>query len=283
MYLIRFLFTSLVTMLPLLMHVALAGDARGKSAPLKENEDAAALVAPEKLTRDGLSPAAYAFKQQVYRLHVERGVKSGRTRIFDLPASELALIPGTKIQMQRDAAKALGKLMAAAKVDLAYDLADTGHTPEIEVRRARARRVQELGINNAYRSASHQFAIWNRNFKGYYEATAEKRKACVGGEHGLAAAELLRDYIGVRVAAPGFSNHQGGIAVDFALLLKPEPQQPEGHTELSASMAQADPWKESWFWNWLNRRAEEFGFIAYEPEPWHWEYKPDRVGKGREN
>ena len=107
-----------------------------------------------------------------------------------------------------------------------------------------------------------------------------QRLACPGGEFGPDAAALLRDYIGVRVAAPGFSNHQGGIAVDFALRLKPAAG--AGATGLGPSTAQADPWKESWFWRWLGRRAGGFGFVAYLPEPWHWEYLPDRIGKGRE-
>ena len=247
--------------------------------PSVKPDDPVARLAPERLSRRDLSPEAYAFKQQVYRLHVERGTKSGRQRIFDLPPAELATIPGTEIKMQRKAAAALGQLMAAARADLARDLAATGDSTEVKDRRARAQHVKELGINNAYRPASQQFSIWDRNFQRYYEATAARRRESVGGEHGAAAAELLRSYVGVRVAAPGFSNHQGGIAVDFALLLKPDPKNPDGEKELSASMAQSDPWKESWFWRWLVQRAGEFGFVAYEPEPWHWEYKPEQAQK----
>lgn len=266
--------TFIVLLLSLLPHLVAADDAPAPSDATPAR-DAAALVASEKLSRAGLSPAAYAFKQQVYRLHVERGLKSGRTRIYDLPPNALAFVPGTDIKMQRDAAAALGRLLAAARLDLAHDLATPGDTPEMQTRHARAQRVKELGINNAYRSASQQFAIWDRNFKAYYKATVEKRAACAGGEHSLAAAELLRDYIGVRVAAPGFSNHQGGIAVDLALLLKPAPDHPNAQQQaLGAATAQSAAWEDSWFWNWLNRRAGEFGFIPCLPEAWHWEYKP---------
>ncbi len=221
----------------------------------------------ENLSSRGLSAAAYAFKKEVYQQHVARGARSGRPRIYDLPASKLASIPGTNIKMRRDAAKQLGRLLTAARADLARDLAATANDATSRDRRARARRVQELAVNNAYRSASRQFGIWDRNFKKYYEATQEQRRAAPGGEHGVEAATLLRDYIAVRVASPGYSNHQGGIAVDFALRLKDA-------NELGASMAQSDPWKESWFWRWLKQRAGEFGFVEYEPEPWHWEYKP---------
>jgi LAS superfamily LD-carboxypeptidase LdcB len=125
--------------------------------------------------------------------------------------------------------------------DLTADLAMQAGDAASSERQARARKVGELTINNAYRSASQQFGIWNRNFLGYYKATQAQRQASEGGEHGAAAAELLRAYIGVRVAAPGFSNHQGGIAVDFALKLKPDPNMNQGPATLGASMAQNDP------------------------------------------
>lgn len=243
--------------------------------------DPAAAVAPERLTQGSLSAEEYAFKQKVYRLHVARGVTSGRPRVYDLPPAALAAVPGMKTVMRRDAAAALGKLLAAARADLAADQAATGQGAETADCRARAGRVEALALNNAYRSASTQFAIWDRNFAGYLAATRAQRRAAPGGEFGDAAAALLRDYVGVRVAAPGFSNHQGGIAVDFALRLKPTASAGADGTGLGPSTAQADPWKESWFWQWLNRRAGEFGFVAYLPEPWHWEYLPDRVGKGR--
>ena len=243
--------------------------------------DPAVAVAPERLTPEGLSAQEYAFKQKVYQLHVARGMKSKRPRIYDLPPSDLAAVPGTTIVMRRDAAMALGRLLTAARADLATDQAATGADAETADRHARALCVQELALNNAYRSASTQFGIWDRNYAGYYAATKPQRLACPGGEFGEAAAALLRDYIGVRVAAPGFSNHQGGIAVDFALQLKPTPAASAGG--LGPATGQADPWKESWFWRWLGRRAGDFGFAAYLPEPWHWEYLPDRLGKGRDS
>jgi len=243
--------------------------------------DPAAAVAPERLTQGSLSAEEYAFKQKVYRLHVARGLKSGRPRVYDLPPSALATVPGTAIVMRRDAAAALGRLLAAARADLAADQTRPGQAAETSDRRARAQRVEELALNNAYRSASTQFAIWDRKFAGYLASTRPQRLALPGGEFGEAAAALLRDYVGVRVAAPGFSNHQGGIAVDFALRLKPATTAGAGGPALGPAMGQVDPWKESWFWRWLGRRAGEFGFVAYLPEPWHWEYLPDRVGKGR--
>lgn len=255
-------------------------NSKSLAAPQTPEEKAAIeALAADKLSDAGLSREAYAFKQRVYNLHVARGTQSRRTRIYDLPVAQLAAIAGTDIKMRRDAALQLGRLLAAARADLVSDLTATGDDAPTAQRRMRARRVRELAINNAYRSASRQFGIWDRNFHKYYEATQEKRRALTGGEHGAQAAEMLREYIGVRVAAPGYSNHQGGIAVDLALQLKPDPEQPaaSAERELGASMAQVDPWKDSWFWHWLKERAGEFGFVEYEPEPWHWEYKPQQA------
>lgn len=259
----------------------LAGAAHADQAVPQAAPDPAA-VAPERLTRGALSAPEYAFKQEVYRRHVARGLTSGRPRVFDLPPATLAPIPGTQILMRRDAASALGRLLDAARADLAADLDAPGQDAETVGRRERARRVEALALDNAYRSASTQFGIWDRNYAGYAASTRAARLLCPGGEFGPDAADLLREYVGVRVAAPGFSNHQGGTAVDFALRLKPAAAAPAiAAARLGPSTAQTDPWKESWFWRWLNRRAGEFGFIAYLPEPWHWEFAPDRAGKGR--
>lgn len=243
--------------------------------------DPAGAVAPERLTQGALSAPEYAFKQEVYRRHVARGLTSGRPRVFDLPSSALAPIPGTQTLMRRDAAAALGRLLGAARADLTADLDAPGQDAETTDRRERARRVEALALDNAYRSASTQFGIWDRNYAEYAASTRAARLLCPGGEFGPAAADLLREYVGVRVAAPGFSNHQGGTAVDFALRLQPAAAPAIVAARLGPSAAQADPWKESWFWRWLNRRAGAFGFIAYLPEPWHWEFAPDRAGKGR--
>ncbi len=265
----------------LLLCVASTGlltPAASRAAPA---EDPTARVAPERLTQGSLSADAYAFKQRVYRLHVERGTKAGRRRVFDLAPPEIVKIPGTNVEMRKDAAAALGRLLEAARADLARDLASTAQYLDTADQRARAQRVQDLAVNNAYRSASLQFSLWDRYFQAYLRATQAERAKLPGGEFGPGAAEFMRDYVGVRVAAPGFSNHQSGIAVDLALKLKPDAARPAEEKTLSASMSQADPWKESWFWRWLNRRAGEFGFVPYQPEPWHWEYKPDVAGKGR--
>jgi peptidoglycan hydrolase-like protein with peptidoglycan-binding domain len=67
--------------------------------------------------------------------------------------------------------------------------------------------------------------------------------------------ELYRKYLngtGNLAAKPGYSNHQGGIAVDMNV----------GSTSTTT-------------YKWLAAHADEYGFKRTVPsEPWHWEYRP---------
>jgi peptidoglycan hydrolase-like protein with peptidoglycan-binding domain len=67
--------------------------------------------------------------------------------------------------------------------------------------------------------------------------------------------ELYRQYLngtGNLAARPGYSNHQGGIAVDVNV----------GSTSSAT-------------YRWMAAHADEFGFKRTVPsEPWHWEYRP---------
>jgi hypothetical protein len=57
---------------------------------------------------------------------------------------------------------------------------------------------------------------------------------------------------GVTVARPGYSNHQMGLAIDFAgLSSNPSPG--------------SGP-----IWNWLDKNASKFGYKNYPREQWHW-------------
>jgi LAS superfamily LD-carboxypeptidase LdcB len=65
-----------------------------------------------------------------------------------------------------------------------------------------------------------------------------------------------REGTGNLAAKPGFSNHQGGIAVDIET----------GGTNTPVYL-------------WLARNAHRFGFVRTVPsEPWHWEYRPGEEG-----
>jgi D-alanyl-D-alanine carboxypeptidase-like protein len=134
--------------------------------------------------------------------------------------------------------------------------------------------VQRIEIRSAYRSATEQFANWQRAFPRYYTETRNMRTGLNGGEHGAEAVRYFASYIGKRLAAPGYSLHNNGLAVDFTTV-------ESGH-ELGPSSSQKSlgDWKLSWLWQWLGGNAATYGFFQNTSinEPWHWEY---RRGTGR--
>ncbi|MEX2006673.1 MAG: M15 family metallopeptidase [Candidatus Saccharimonadales bacterium] len=58
---------------------------------------------------------------------------------------------------------------------------------------------------------------------------------------------------GVRVARPGYSNHQMGLAIDF------------GGLPSSAGPLPGNP-----IWEWLSKNAGAYGYKNYQAEAWHW-------------
>jgi hypothetical protein len=86
----------------------------------------------------------------------------------------------------------------------------------------------ELRVNSGFRTMAEQQALY---------------AAYLNGTGNLAA-------------KPGYSNHQGGIAVDISV----------GSTSSST-------------YQWLKRNASRFGFVRTVPsEPWHWEFRPNGEG-----
>jgi hypothetical protein len=72
-----------------------------------------------------------------------------------------------------------------------------------------------LGTEWIYRSANKQFRKWDSNFSKYYQETRKRRESLNGGEHGKEAAKYLANYIAGKLASPGYSLHNNGLAIDF--------------------------------------------------------------------
>jgi hypothetical protein len=174
--------------------------------------------------------------------------------VAGIPRTELGEIE-RGIYMRRAAAAEARQLLAQARGDWQADRAQGD---------PKARSQGQPGLNNAYRSPEEQFAIWQRNFPRYYKETTDLRRRAPGGEHGAAAANRLVDYVGKWVAAPGYSLHQNGLAMDLA----------GGSLRIDHKGDRLQAWRQSWYWGWLDRNAAHYHFRQNTSidEPWHWEY-----------
>ncbi|MBC8121335.1 MAG: D-alanyl-D-alanine carboxypeptidase family protein [Gemmatimonadaceae bacterium] len=205
----------------------------------------------------GASPVQKQFMHSVYQGHVYRSAQRG-TFVGDVASSRLARIE-KQHQAQIEAAKACQELLKAARADLAQQKPEQAIQLDIEY----------VSIISAYRSASQQFFKWQTNFPSYYRQTRPQRSAVPGGEHGTAAVQFMIQYIGRRLAAPGYSLHNSGLAVDFGTK--------EGGRNLTpdTSSANVRHWRGSWLFHWLSANASRFGYYQNTSidEPWHWEYE----------
>ncbi len=202
------------------------------------------------------------FLERVLASHIARSSRNGkRPGLPDLSKSQLDKVKGTTIQMRKDAAIAAGQLLTAA--NNALDLAKTAGNKDA----LRTKRI--IGISG-YRSRSHQESLWRKYFRQkYYPATRSYRTKLSGGEHGSNAVYYMVKYISPKVAAPGFSKHQAGLAIDFKQI-----RTKRNRISNSTNSKSVKKWKKTWFFNWLTKNAKSFGFYPYYKEPWHWIYKP---------
>lgn len=207
-------------------------------------------IPADDLSWPGATPQQMSFMRAVYTVNLRRS--EGRGRFYaDIPPEELETIEG-RFQARSQTAQACQRMLAAARRD-------------IERERVRVR----VGLTSAYRSASHQFRLWNRYFRQqYYPETRTRRRRFRTGEHGGEALAFMARYVRRRIATPGFSNHNRGIAVD---LLN---QENGSFLRNRSGAADIRNWQGSWFWRWLSRNAETYGFYQNPNinEPWHWEY-----------
>ena len=217
------------------------------------------------------------FLEKVLQAHIKKStIRKGKAH-SDLGKSDLGTVPGPKLHMKKKAAEYAGKLLGAATKDL-----DTAK----KVGEADAKKTVKLTATSGYRNRAHQDRIWRRNFIGkYYKRKAAEHAKLSGGQHGAAAIQKMANYVSKYVAAPGFSNHQAGLAIDFnqartsgnkiANSTKTVEKKSGGKT--IKVKVEIEKWRKSWFFKWLRTNAATYHFEEYSGEPWHWVYNgPDK-------
>jgi hypothetical protein len=214
------------------------------------------------------SPDQLAFREQVLKAHIARSMKRKGAPQPDLRRDQLKRVRATSVWMRPEAAAAASRMLETANADLRKAQGEGQPDALLTIR---------LTANSGYRGSVLQRSLWLRYFKGYYNKTQLQRSALPGGSHSARAVTYMLDDFGIpnRIAAPGYSNHQGGIAIDF------EQERVKGHEISNRYEADSQKkWRSSWFFGWLRRNAARFDFGEYTNEAWHWEYRPAQVGTG---
>ena len=202
------------------------------------------------LSWSGATADQLEFLKKIYDINLAK--KAGRTFVNDVPSTELATVEG-RYQLRTAAAGSALQMLQAARA------ASITATQNVQV-----------GLTSAYRSASHQFGLWNDYVTNqYYPNTKKHRQGLEGGEHGDAAAQYLARYTRGRIATPGYSNHNNGLALDIrntenSIILR-------NRTNTTATTA----WRNTWLWDWLVANAATYHFYQNTniDEPWHWVYR----------
>jgi Putative peptidoglycan binding domain/D-alanyl-D-alanine carboxypeptidase len=229
-------------------------------------EMAPAALAPQVAMHEEIawngSADQLAFREAVLQAHLDRSRSRKGPPGRDLSGAELSPVAGTRVRMRRDAAEAAGRLIAAANEALTA-AKQAGDPDALKTRRVTAA--------SGYRGSEHQTHLWRRYFPDYYRRTARHRDALGSGTHGPEAVSYMIKGFGLPkwIAAPGYSNHQSGIAID--LQQERVRGAPIGNSSRPAART---AWRGTWLYGWLVQNAASFGFRPYEREPWHWEYRP---------
>jgi len=214
----------------------------------------------ERLSQDGLTGEEFALKQRTYVAHVKKAAAE-RPFVDDIPSSDLAPVgdpslgDSSKHRMRKSAAAKVNELLRAARAEWASAKAN-GEEGAVQ--------TSSIGICSTLRSASTQFSSWDSKFAKYlgqYRQTLDDPNVPCNEID----APKLAKYIGGKLAAPGYSLHQDGRAIDFMTIY-------EGK-RLEADSSVKAVWMSSWFFYWLHNHATaRFGLVPYEKEPWHWSY-----------
>jgi phosphatidylserine/phosphatidylglycerophosphate/cardiolipin synthase-like enzyme/LAS superfamily LD-carboxypeptidase LdcB len=211
-----------------------------------------------------------AFREAVLAAHIARTKQRKGPAHPDLQLAELTVVPGTKVKMATAAAAKAGELLQAAN----RAITDARSASRTDI----GATVKVTG-QSGYRGSEHQARLWRAYFTRYYNQTDQARQRLAGGPHSPAAVKYMLDVYKIprRIAAPGYSNHQAGIAIDFRQVLKGKDR-----IRNSTDRAAIQRWRTTWFYRWLQQHAARFGFQPYTAEPWHWEYRPDGAQREEE-
>ena len=225
------------------------------------------------------------FEESVQGAHIKKAARR-RPHAPDIADSQLEVVEGGQRLLKGVAAKCRA-LLKQARTDLANEKAEFLKKPkreqEAEERTLKASgqtaatQVESIGISSGYRSIKHDAELWQSYFEGkYYPANYSqlRRLSCWdGGEFGGKAVHMMVDFVSKRKAAPGFSNHSSGIAVDFFTVEDGVTLQAKTKGANADLKSVNQRWERSWLYRWLEKNKTKYGIERIPTEAWHWEFQ----------
>jgi D-alanyl-D-alanine carboxypeptidase-like protein len=211
------------------------------------------------------------FEQRVLDTHILRAAlrHHGRPAAPEIPESELLAVDGDH-KLRKDAARKYTTLIEKARIDLKAAKANGSANADTK-----------FGITSAYRGPKYDEGLWRDYFQTkYYRLRLSKlgRHFFVGPKSldkivQTAAQDLVR-FIVEKKAAPGYSNHTKGIAVDFWTLEGGKMHKADTGKGEAAFRHLNQEWESTWLYKWLDQpeHKAEFGISRIPSEAWHWEF-----------
>lgn len=223
----------------------------------------------------GMTAEFAAFEQTVLNTHIVRSeLRRHHSAASEIPPGELELV-----DKEGEKEFKLRSGVAGRCRSLLHEVRDKLNNDK-QAGDPVARTVTRIGLTSAYRGPAYDEGLWRNYFRTkYYRANLSKivakSKFTAGSRQydavTMEAARGLVEYIKDNKAAPGFSNHTHGIAVDFVTV-----QGGRAYTaDTGKNRAKTNhDWEQTWFYKWLNLEAtkRKYGIRRIESEAWHWEF-----------
>lgn len=232
--------------------------------------------------------------------HIRR---QSRPPATEIPESELVVVepdPNGKHKhdrkLRRAAAEQYLALMKQARLDLKSEkeefLKKSKKEQVAEEKRLKALglvapiHVTHIGITSAYRSPKQDTELWHDKFReqfllnysevqgyGFVQVRSGSKRHRRVTTTIVGPVDKMLGFIAHVKAAPGFSNHTNGIAVDFFSV--------EGGKRFAANTKlkgkaldkHNKQYERTWFYRWLEKHKDDYGVKReYKGEAWHWDF-----------
>jgi hypothetical protein len=224
---------------------------------------------PLKFAPVGSAQGDFAeFQRLVLNTQIMRAQHRLGNATAEIPESELKTVEG-RFQLRIGPADKCIDLLRKARADLKDAKAAGSAAQDISV-----------GLTSAYRGPAYDKGLWLSFFQTkYYELKSRKIKGqfYVGEKKRQALADALAEdllrYLDGKKAAPGYSNHTRGIAVDFKTFENGVMHTAETGKGDAALAALNRAWEATWFYHWLQDHKQAYGMERIHKEAWHWEFK----------